>query len=152
MVKFAILAPILTFIRTLSIVRLIVICLVFIITFNMILIGNPELNYLIQSREFEWVDIITSLRYTKLISNYDTILYRLDDVRYFEMDLVDSYMMLGLFGLIACGLIYRNIYLTLRKIVPLGLIVVVLVYSMFFGHVVSSTSLGLMLIYLKVSR
>lgn len=151
MVKFAILAPLLTFVRTLSVLRVALIVLVVFIALLLIVSGNPELRYLMQNADIKWIDIVTGLRYSRLTENINSVIYRLDNIRYFEMDLIDSYLMLGVFGIIACVLIYRNIYLILKNRVPTWWIYIVFIYSLLFGHVVSSTSLGLMLIFLKAS-
>ncbi|MDA9791010.1 hypothetical protein N9B83_00125 [Schleiferiaceae bacterium] len=149
MVKFAIIAPVFTLIRKINISRFVLVVGVLVLAVNIILSGNPELNYLIYGKQFGWLDIITGLRFTRLMSNLDAIYYRLDTVRYFEMDVIDSYLMLGYIGVFICAVIYTKLYKIVRENVSMFLFLVLLLYSIFFGHVVSSTSFGLMLIYFK---
>lgn len=150
MVKFAIIAPIFTLIRKINISRFVLVVGVLVLAVNIILSGNPELNYLIYGKQLGWLDIITGLRYTKLMTNWSAIYYRLDTtVVYFEMDVIDSFLMLGYVGVFICAIIYKKLYRIVRENVSIILFLVLLLYSIFFGHVVSSTSFGLMLIYLK---
>jgi hypothetical protein len=112
---------------------------------------NGELHYLLQRDDIKLINIITGMRYDRLLDNLDGIYLGVSRVKYFEMDLIDVYMSLGIIGVSLALVIYVN----LLKLTGVGahrlIIVSLIVYSLFFGHVVSSTSVGLIFVVLKLT-
>ena len=117
-----------------------------------VILSNAEIKYLLSNDNIDYVDIITSFRYSRFMTELPLIFNRNSEVKYFEMDLIDLYLAAGFPGIISLGYLYYNVWFKLEISFNRILLVGLITYSFLFGHVLMSTSFGLLILsskYLK---
>ena len=149
-VKIIIVLALYRIIKKFKIIIVVIVPFVGLRLFNLYLELNSELKYLIFSGEISIISIITSFRYDRMlqvISESSLIDNKYNG--YFEMDIFDVYFSLSFLGLIVAIVIYYNLYKILFRINEKIIFFFIFSYSVFFGHILFSTSLGLLILAIK---
>lgn len=149
-VKLIIVAALSRLINKFKIISLILFPLFLIEIFNYYLKFNVELNNLIDKGNISLLSIISSFRYDRMLNELAEMdVLNNDFVGYFEMDLFDVYFSLSFLGIIVAIIMYYKLYKLFFTIDEKMLFFIILLYSIFYGHVLFSTSLGLLIISIK---
>ena len=149
-VKIIIVLALYKIIKKFKIIVIVIVPFIGIRIFNLYLELNSELRYLIFSGEASIISIITSFRYDRMLQVIsESSLIDNNYNGYFEMDIFDVYFSLSFLGLIVAIIIYYNLYKILFRINEKIFFFFIFSYSVFFGHILFSTSLGLLILAIK---
>lgn len=148
-VKFSIFLPLYKIFSKRSKKGLLAIVILIPLVVYILLLNNKELNYLLSNQSIGLLSIITSFRFDRLLDNWQTLFGEISSIAYYEMDLIDLFQMTGYTSLIIYTYLFRKLYLLFVRAKSLWIYLPLFLYSFFFGHVIFSTTFGLLIITLK---